>query len=126
MDKFYKKDDKFGAVGRPKGSGSITAGLKKLMKSDTGDALMSRINQIILNEKTSTRDFLDLVKFITDRLEGKAVSTELHGDLNNPLLHIDTATLIAKLEAIKTIPEPIELEVIPEENNEKEEKPKEI
>ena len=96
------------------------------MKSDTGDALMSRINQIILNEKTSTRDFLDLVKFITDRLEGKAVSTELHGDLNNPLLHIDTATLIAKLEAIKTIPEPIELEVIPEENNEKEEKPKEI
>lgn len=89
--------------GRPRGHG-IAWYLARIGDQDLKpgqskkEALAIMLFDLVLNLETSTKDRITLASEIMDRLDGKAVTTNLNAEIStNPFDGIDTA----KLEALK-------------------------
>lgn len=82
----------------------ISGWLKEILEEQTPEgmpknkAIAKRLVDVALNPNTKDKDFIYVVSEIIDRLEGKAVNTNINADVaTNPFEGIDTA----KLEALK-------------------------
>lgn len=89
--------------GRPRGHGIAwylaRIGDQELKPGQTKkEALAELLFNIVLDPETSTKDRITLASEIMDRLDGKAVTTNLNAEIStNPFEGIDTA----KLEALR-------------------------
>ena len=82
----------------------VSGWLRELLEEQTPEgmpknkAIAKRLVDIALDPKLSSKDFLTVAEMIMDRLEGKAVQTNVNADLpTNPFDGIPTA----KIEALK-------------------------
>ena len=89
----------------------ISGWLKEILEEQTPEgipknkAIAKRLVEVALDPKLPAKDFIYVAAEIMDRLEGKAVTTNLNADIgDNPFDGIDTAKLEAlrkRLEEIK-------------------------
>lgn len=89
----------------------ISGWLKELLEEQTPEgmpknkAIAKRLLEVALDPKTSSKDFIYVVSEIMDRLEGKAVNTNINADVAaNPFEGIDTAKLEALKKKIEEMP----------------------
>lgn len=89
----------------------ISGWLKELLEEQTPEgmpknkAIAKRLLEVALDPKTSSKDFIYVVSEIMDRLEGKAISTNINADVAaNPFDGIDTAKLEALKKKIEEMP----------------------
>ena len=89
-------------AGRPKGHG-ISFYLGRIGEEDLNgktknEVVARRLFDVLMDGKTSNKDFIALASEVMDRREGKAVSTNLNADITfNPFDGIDTD----RIEALK-------------------------
>jgi len=86
----------------------LTANIRKALgRTVDGVTNFESIADIVIDKlkdrKTANRDFITLLTYATDRVEGKPVSVELVGHMNadNPLLDMDTSVLMERLHKIE-------------------------
>ena len=104
-----QKDKDVAKQQQKRGTLGLTAQIRKILgKTDeTGATNYEKIAELAINKltenKLANRDFITLLTYISDRVEGKPVSVELVGHMNadNPLMSVDTDVLTRRLEAIK-------------------------
>jgi len=103
-----------GIYGRGKTTTGISAWLKRILAEyDAGgehtnyEAVSRKVVGLLTGVKIANRDFITLLTYVTDRIEGKPVNVDLLGNLvtDNPLLTVDTGILMARLQRIRDIQE---------------------
>ena len=120
MDYAPNKDDKDLAKQQKRRGFGLTSNIRKILGETDKDGytnyetIARKVVEKLKDEKIANRDWLTLLAYTSDRVEGKAIGIDIVGHMNadNPLMQIDTNVLLKRVHAIEHQKEKIQAKIV--------------
>ena len=120
MDYSPNEKDKDLAKQQKRRGFGLTSNIRKILgeTDDSGttnyETISRRVVDKLKDTKIANRDWLTLLAYVTDRIEGKAIGVDIVGHMNadNPLMHVDTDLMQKRLQVIANQQEKIQAKIV--------------